>query len=640
MVRGTETQHPAREREAIQPMYQGRYLPRWISRAAGVLALALLAACASIGPQGGPPPSVDRAEHLASQGDNAGAARIFEELAAQNAGTDRDAMLLRAARAYLAGRLPDEAVRVLGGLALPLTPPQSLEQQLLNAEIELARGQVQPAWQLLAAMPPPGASPAAAQYWDLKRRAAFATGRPVDAVRAHTEEERWLTSADQRRASRLTLLAELREASERGMKVDPRAAADPLTRGWLELAGLSAEAARSPNAAVADIQAWRARYPEHPADEVVASELLGLHIAPAAPQPHLALLLPLSGQQAGNAASVRDGFLTGYYANPASQRPRVRIYDTTTTGAAEAITRASAEGAELIVGPLTREEVTAAADLTGTHPPILALNYLPPERVAPRGFYQFALSPEDEARQTARRILADGYKRGIALVPAGDWGTRVLAAFKDELIQDGGTLIDVATYDPARNDYAAAITQVLRIDESEARRKRLESVLGTRLPHAQFQPRRRADLAFIFAAGQVAAARQLRPQLRFYFAGDVPTYATSEAFEPDPNANQDMDGLIVPEMPWILGGALTESVRAAARDSWPTGGPRRNRLFAFGFDAYRLAATLRTHPADSAVSVEGLTGRLSIDAEHRVHRELDWAQVHGGEPRVLARAGN
>ena len=175
---------------------------------------------------------------------------------------------------------------------------------------------------------------------------------------------------------------------------------------------------------------------------------------------------------------------------------------------------------------------------------------------------------------------------------------------------------------------------MLRIGESNARLKRLESVLGTKL---EFQPRRRSDIAFIFAASQVATARVLRPLLKFYFAGDVPTYATSDAFEPNPNANQDMDGLIFPDMPWMLGGALADSVRTAANDAWPSSGPRRNRLFAFGFDAYRLATALRAAPSGAPVAVDGLTGRLSLDAERRVHRELDWAQLHDGQPRVLAR---
>ncbi|HTV77925.1 MAG TPA: penicillin-binding protein activator [Steroidobacteraceae bacterium] len=369
---------------------------------------------------------------------------------------------------------------------------------------------------------------------------------------------------------------------------------------------------------------------------------------PAAPRPATApvpqvaagsligLLLPLTGRQSAAAASVRDGFLTAYYSQTAADRPGLRIYDTGQMSVAAALTQATQDGAGIIVGPLTREEVAAAAGYSGPRPPLLTLNAVAGPVSATRALYQYALSPEDEARQVARRVVADGNRAGVALVPSGDWGRRVLAAFTQELSVAGGQLLDVATYDAAGTDYAAAIGQVLRINESEARDKRLESVLGTRLT---FQPRRRGDISFIFSPGQAKPERLLRPQLKFYFAGDVPNYATADAFEPDVNANQDLDGLIFPDAPWLLGGALVESVREAASAAWPAGGPRRNILFAFGFDAARLAAALRSLSAQNAsaasLAVDGLTGHLTIAPDGHVLRDLMWAQIRNGEPRVL-----
>ncbi|MBV8782696.1 MAG: penicillin-binding protein activator [Gammaproteobacteria bacterium] len=367
---------------------------------------------------------------------------------------------------------------------------------------------------------------------------------------------------------------------------------------------------------------------------VLARHGAGPRVTPnTAAGPHVALLLPLTGRTAAAAGSVRDGFLTAYYQTPAAERPRLRVYDTGATSVADAIADAAQQGAEFIVGPLTREEVTAAADAPVGQAALLALNFLPPERAAPAGFFQFALSPEDEARAAAHRVLEDHHHRGVALVPTGDWGTRVLAAFRQELLAGGGELLATAQFDASRTDYAGPITEVLRISDSTARFKRLESVLGTKL---QFEPRRRGDIEFIFAPAQANTERLLRPQLRFHFAGDIPTYATSEAFEPELRANEDLDGLIFPDMPWILGGELADAVRAAAREAWPSGGPARGRLFAFGFDAFRLAQALRTRAPPASVHVSGLTGQLSIDSERHVRRELGWAQLHGGELRVLA----
>jgi outer membrane PBP1 activator LpoA protein len=612
---------------------------RWIVRSAVVATAAFaLTGCPSLSQRGELPPSVDRADTLARQGDQAGAARVYEALAAQNSGADRNEFLFRAARAYLSVHLPEDAARVIADMEPPLSPQQTSERALFDVQLALERGQGQQAWQRIGALAEPRTAPEAMQYFKIKQQAAFAAARPADAVSAEIALERYLPNAQELRQSRVNLLGALRDASEHGAKIDLRQTTDPVVRGWLELAPISAAAARNPTGAIHDIEAWRTRNPNHPANEVVRTELLSRQQSqPIEAEAHIALLLPITGRQAAAAISVRDGFMTAYYQSATAQRPRVRVYDTGEGGGiAEAVTHATQEGAEFIVGPLTREEVTAAAELAGPRPPILALNFLPTERPAPATFYQYALSPEDEARLAARRILDDGHRRGIALVPSGDWGTRVLAAFKQELETGGGGLFATATIDTSATDYSDPVMQILRITDSRARHKRLESILGTKL---QFEPRRRGDLEFIFAPAQASTERLLRPQLRFHYAGDVPTYATSDAFEPDPRANQDLEGLMFPDMPWMLGSDLADAVRAATRDAWPSGGPRRGRLFAFGFDAYRLAIGLRERTAMNSVSVDGLTGHLSVDADRRVHRELNWAQIHNGEIRVLPASG-
>jgi outer membrane PBP1 activator LpoA protein len=573
---------------------------------------------------------------LARQGDRPGAGRVYEALAAQNAGADRNTFVFRAVRAYLAGRLPDEAARALTTVEKPLSPQQASEYSLLDLQISLARGDSAQAWQKASAMPVPATVPERVEYFKARGQAAIASGRVADAVSTEIALEPWLANAQELRQSRLDLFEEIRNANDRGVKIDPRVATSPVVRGWLELAPLMAATVRSPSAVVPEIEAWRARNPNHPADEIVRTQLLGnqqqVQQPPLQSEAHIALLLPISSRAGAAAAQVRDGFMTAYYQSPPTQRPHVRIYDTGEGRITEAVTHATQEGAEFIVGPLTREEVMVAADLAAAHPPILALNFLPNERPAPATFYQFALSPEDEARLAARRILEEGHRHGVAIVPSGDWGTRVLGAFKQELEAGGGTLFASTSIDPAQTDYSEEVQQILRINDSRARYKRLESILGTKL---QFEPRRRADLDFIFTPAQVGTERLLRPQLRFHYAGDVPTYATSDAFEPDPRANQDLEGLMFPDMPWMLGGDLAEAVRASVRDAWQSGGPRRGRLFAFGFDAYRLAVALRDRGVTNNINIEGLTGRLSVDAERRVHRDLNWAQIHDGEVRML-----
>jgi hypothetical protein len=234
----------------------------------------------------------------------------------------------------------------------------------------------------------------------------------------------------------------------------------------------------------------------------------------------------------------------------------------------------------------------------------------------------------------ARYIGASGRRRGVVLAPEGDWGTRVTAAFDEELRSAGGYLLGQATFGTAaRTDFTDSIMQVLRTDDSRTRQQRIQATIGQKL---EFEPRRRPDIQFIFAPSQPRSARLLRPQLRFHLAGDIPTYTLGDAYEPHPTANQEIDGVMFPDMPWMLGDdGLSGDVREAARLAFGDSAAHRGRLFAFGFDAFRIAASLQR---SGIINPEGLTGTLSIDAQGRVRRELQWVRIKGGAPTPLDRA--
>ena len=608
---------------------------RWTVSLAALAAVTLvLAGCVSV-PQG-PAPSADQAAALARQGNQAAAAQMYEALATENRGAQRNDFAIQAAESYLAAQRPDDAARVLDLLSTPLSPGETLDRSLVEVRIALQRGQAARGWQLIQAVAVPQEAEPASRYLRLREQVAFAAGDPAAGVEAEVELEHRLLNAADVQQSRVVLLHQLRDAAERGVSIQPAAEKNPVVRGWLELAPLAAEAARTPATAEADLSAWLGDHSGHPAVEVVRSELLGEQPQSLAAQAHIALLLPITGSAGPLAVSVRDGFFTAYYQTPVQQRPIVRVYDTGgEQSVSDGITAATQAGADIIVGPLMRQAVAAAAADRMQRPPMLALNFLPDGQQAPPLFFQFALSPTDEARLVARRVLSDGHHAGIAIVPSGELGSRVLSAFTQQLQSGGGTVLASTMIDTAEADYSDRIKQVLGIDQSRDRLEKLESLLGTRL---EFVPRRRDDIQFIFAPATATIERQLQPQLRFYYAGGIPAYATSEAFEPDPHANQDLDGLIFPGMPWMLGSPLAEAVRSAASEAWPAGGPSRGSLFAFGFDAYRLAEALRENRAPSSLDLGGLTGQLTLGPDGRVQRQLIWAQLHGGEVTQLPNA--
>jgi outer membrane PBP1 activator LpoA protein len=333
----------------------------------------------------------------------------------------------------------------------------------------------------------------------------------------------------------------------------------------------------------------------------------------------IALLLPLSGRSESVGTAVRDGFVAAYLQQDPATRPPLKIYDTVAETVAGAYRHAVDDGAAFVVGPLTKEDVAAVVPVRVAKTPELALNFLGDTVNAGPEFYQFALLPEDEARGVARRLIADGKMRGVALIAQGELGTRVQTAFAEEFTQHGGTLVDGGRFDAARADFSDLIKQVLQV----------HGVKGEASTH-------RSDVDFIFLEGPPAAARLILPQLKFNYAGDVPVYATSDSFEPNRNANSDLDGMLFADMPWLVSAdPSVDQIRDGVRAAWPARTARLDRLYAFGFDAYRLVPAIKSNAFSATHELAGMTGLLSLDDRHRVRRELEWVQVRSGIPQPL-----
>ena len=638
--------------------------------ALAVLVAALLAGCATAPQREAATP--ERAAALAGRGDHAAAALEYDAVAAVAAGIiGNDYRLLAAQQWLAAGRAP-EATAALARLTDPLDPAQATARDLFAVEAALLASDAGRAWSMLGAMVTPAADGDFERFHALRQRVALATGRPLEAIASERARETRVTDPARRAALREELLAQLRRASAQGLALDPRTAGrDAVARGWLEAAPLAARAAAAPAASnAAIIAAWRKRYPDHPAGAALAGTNItsagapagpaadntraGATIAPTTapatlpPGAHVAALLPLSGRNATVGAQLRDGLLAAWFAQPAEGRLPLRFYDTGdgaegSSVAADRLAAARAAGAVSIVGPLLRENVIAAAGAwsglaadaptrsSGGAPTLLTLNFLPTETgTTSAGLHQFGLSPEDEARAIARRAIAAGQRRAVALVPAGDWGQRVLRAFGQEFEAGGGTLL--ASRPVQGRDQGAAIRAVLGIDASRARHQRLQSLLGGSLV---FQPRRRGDVDVLFLPGQPTHVRQLRAQLKFESAGDIPFYSTADAW--DGRADDDLEGMMFPDMPWMIAPSAdgVSALRSQAQAAW--GDLRgRGRLFALGHDAWLVQEALRTgRLAAGRGEISGVTGALALDDERRVRRALSWAEIRSSTLRPL-----
>jgi outer membrane PBP1 activator LpoA protein len=578
----------------------------------------LLAACSLVKQETAPGDEQERALHLRAEGKHVEAAQAFAELAAQQPANHDNYALLSAEQWLAAGDIA-AAKQAFASLSTEARTRLPAEHALVAAEIAYAENDGARAIHELDQIPVPTSPDQAQNYWWIRGRSAFATGHPVEGTRALVERERFLTDPAALRANRAELFTRIRNAAEHGQPLKPPPKSDPIVAGWLELGPVAVALERDPMRATAALGNWKLAYPQHPANDSVLGVATS-QMASATEYPDaVALLLPLSGRSEAVGVAVRDGFIAAYLEQDAAKRPRLKIYDVAAESVASAYTHAVSEGAGFVVGPLTKEDVAALAPLSGGHTPVLALNFLGESVIAPRDFYQFALFPEDEARMVARHAVTDGRLNGVVIVPSGELGNRVAAAFADELSHHGGAVLDSQHYEASQVDFADLIKQVLQV----------HMVKGEPATH-------RTDAAFVFVAGTPGVARQILPQLKFNYAGDVPVYSMSDSFEPDAAANSDLEGMMFPDMQWMIAGdPVTAQIRDSVRAAWPARTVRRDRLYAFGFDAYRLVPVLRSQSPAAAGEISGVSGRLHLDEHNRIRRDLDWARISNGVPNGI-----
>jgi uncharacterized protein len=597
----------------------------------GALAATLLTGCLATFPGTDDEPAPARAEERASANEHRATAEALERSARGSDPSARDDLLARAAEEWFAAGETRRAMRAIEALSSLPGADASPVQQLLAARVELERGQPQRTLERVRrlARPLPGALDADAL--ELEGRARFALGDGGGAVAALVERARGLRDRVTIRANDELIWEGLQRP---GVSLHPPAGADATTRGWLELAELERAGAADPRSPA--MAGWRERYPRHPASDVA----LGSTVAgprESAPGPRrVALLLPLSGRYASAAEAVRDGFMMARFGaagdTPASA-PDVLVFDTERLGPEGALDAAVAAGAEFVVGPLAKPDVSRLAAVERRNVPVLALNTLAEPARAPARFYQFALAPEEEAEQVAERALADGLRNALVLVSADDNGRRLLESFTRALEGRGGRVVAYEAFDPATSDHQVEIKRLLALEAGQARHRALASTLGEPL---QYEARPRRDADFVFLGAQAPQARLLRAELRFHFATELPVYATSSVYEPDPAANEDLDGVVFTDMPWIVdrGGddPLHVALRELGRENWE----RRARLYALGYDAFHLVPLLADTRGRRGATFAGATGYLTVAGDGRVRRSLAVAEVQGGVPRALS----
>jgi outer membrane PBP1 activator LpoA protein len=599
--------------------------------------LGVLCGCATVQPTGstGSLGGLEaRAQDEASRGNWASAARLYDQLAKPASGAARSAYLIQAASLWVKSSNFVEARRDVDEAAAEATPDQRQQVIALTAEVQLGEGNPSAALTTLSSLHQPVPLPIVRDAAATRGQALFRLHRWQEAVSALVEREIWLDSTEQVIANQKMIWDGLKSA---GPNAQLGRTGDPIVDGWLALAPIASSYSDDPSALREELLRWRETYTDHPAAGGLLAELLAKY-RQAQPFPQqIALLLPLSSVQQPAAQSIRDGFLAAALRDPNATHTRIKVYDTSALGSEEAYISAQLDGADFIVGPLLRDEVEQIAGRVG-FVPTLALNFIQSDKPLPRDFFQFALAPEDEARETARYAIANGQTTALALVPNTDWGLRLLNSFRAEFESLGGHLLQFRGYDPKAEDFSSPITSLLNIDRSNQRYRRLAANLRRPI---KFEPRRRRDVDMLFVAADAATGRLLAPQLRFHYAGGIPTYATSAIYDPsDLSGDGDLNGVYFTDAPWVLRpDAEATALKKSFESYWPQRTARWIRLYGMGFDAYRLIPLLYD-PQGAFPGFAGMSGQLTLDGQGKIHRTMPIAQFRQGQPVVLQPGGS
>ncbi|WP_213574599.1 MULTISPECIES: penicillin-binding protein activator [Stutzerimonas] len=512
-----------------------------------------------------------------------------------------------------------------------LKPAQQIFALTLQAEIALADGKPEQAEQALQhpAFERLGELPVAQQVRSQLARAEAleATDKPLAAARERVFTAP-LLSGEQARPNHEAIWKLISALPEQQLQ----GAADDDLAGWQSLA-LSLKRAGTVAQQQRAIDDWIAQNPQHPAAEQLPEPLQKLRELADQPLNNIALLLPMDGQLASVARALRDGFLAAHlHAQQSGQALRIELYDSTRmTSIDDFYRQAQAAGVQLVVGPLEKDLVRQLAERDQLPITTLALNYSDAGQSTPPQLFQFGLAAEDEAREVARRAWADGHRRAIALAPRGDWGGRILDAFRQSWEEAGGTLVAAEPLaEPVQ--LANQIADLLQLRNSESRGGRVSSTTDASTSN---QPTRRQDVDFLFLAATPQQAQQVRPTLIFQYAGDLPVYATSHLHAASHDRTQylDLEGIRFAETPWLLNDQLP--LRQEVEQKWPQAGGSLGRLYAMGADAYLLAPRLNQLLALPDTQLDGLSGTLSLNPQQRIERQLPWAEFRDGEVQRL-----
>ncbi|MFT6898704.1 MAG: outer membrane PBP1 activator LpoA protein [Paraglaciecola sp.] len=453
---------------------------------------------------------------------------------------------------------------------------------------------------------------------------------------------------------------------------------EPQLQAWIQLAIITQRYGLYPEKLKSALAQWQSRYADHPLSLMPPEEVLTAITLPIINPAKVAVLLPLTGRLGNQGSAIKDGILAAYLhtlptdtdsedasgnINGTSGARQIRFFDSALKTPAQL--NALVADYDFIIGPLLKENISELIKLLPQDKPLLALNRIdaePQPRLSEvplakipslsgaqetthsptHETYFFALAPEDEASQLAKNIRAKGYKHPIVLAADTSTTQRMSEAFMQQWASEDQQAdyraVDHATFTDSKN-MRQQVSGLLDVSQSKARVKQIENLTTTEVYTVE-RNRRDVDAIVLFANPEQTELLNpiIESSLSPFTGGAISVFASSRSYSLDltKNSIRDLRNLTFIDMPWMLPANPWQSLADQTTHLWPQRQDTLLRLFAMGYDAYRLLGQLRHLQLLPHNSTAGLTGTLSINTRGEVQRVLPWAKVTRDRVSLIA----
>ena len=332
----------------------------------------------------------------------------------------------------------------------------------------------------------------------------------------------------------------------------------------------------------------------------------------------IALLLPLSGRAAPTGQAMQQAAELSLFDSGANDIA-LAAYDSgeTADSAVQAYTKARADGAALVLGPLFGQSASALAPMVargGTN----VIAFSNDETAAQPGVWVMGIAAPPQVRRVVDHAVRSGIKRFAALAPRTTYGEQMTRTLESHVAVRGGEVVAAELYDEGA-DLSAAAKRLADTVKGDGK-------LAILVPVAP--PRLTAALAALSAAGIDSSNAQLIGT----GVWDIPGIGADTALRgawyaaPDPARRADFERKFV-----------------------STYGRPPLRLATLAYDAVALAAKLARLKPGGDFSAEAITnpnGWSGVDGafrflpDGRTERALAVIEVQGDRNNVISTAPN